>query len=107
MSEYIKREDAKNAIYRDTPLKAFMNRTIEGADKSCDELCDKILAIPSADVEPVRHGHWIKTKAYDWVDCECSECHEKDYIPMSASDINYWFYRNYCPNCGAKMDGGE
>ena len=61
-----------------------------------------VRAIPAADVVPVRHGRWKKSYA----DNEafgvrpffryCSECHE-------ATVHQY----TYCPNCGARMDGGE
>ena len=55
------------------------------------------------DVEPVRHGYWkvvsdgYGDKAYI---CECSEC--KDTVWVYKNADRKW---NYCPNCGAKMDG--
>ena len=56
--------------------------------------------LPSADVQPVQHGHWIEHicelfPAEGTV--ECSECHEHESIFL-VND-------KYCPNCGAKMDG--
>lgn len=43
--------------------------------------------------EPVRHGKWVSKCEPHY---ECSVCH-------------HWFHlydrTNYCPNCGAKMDG--
>ena len=62
------------------------------------------------DVSPVRHGRWLHTEEpLGWkdVDCmECSACHdswiiEEDYC---FDDMPLW---NYCPSCGAKMDGDE
>ena len=56
-----------------------------------------------ADVAPVRHGRWI----YAYPDIEpnpmfmygiCSECGFEQGISK---------YLSYCPNCGAKMDGGN
>lgn len=48
------------------------------------------------------HGRWIHTDlASHWYGKdECSECtyHEHD-----RSDLSHF---RYCPNCGAKMDGG-
>ena len=49
----------------------------------------------------VRHGRWIfgfdpETGERDLKAWTCSECNEK-----------YPWQPNYCPNCGAKMDGGE
>ena len=46
-----------------------------------------------ADVEPVKHGHWIECNY--GLTFECSEC--KYPTEYSLTD--------YCPNCGAKMDG--
>lgn len=62
---------------------------------------------PTADVQEVRHGCWI-TKDLDnfrKIECKCSEC---GYIGISnydSYDDPYDF--NYCPNCGALMDGKE
>lgn len=54
----------------------------------------------AADVQPVRHGRWVKTADFsdepiDWVVCD--RCKAK--IP----DFDY----SYCPNCGAIMDKSE
>ena len=56
----------------------------------------------TVDAEPVRHGHWINH--YDDLfpedsTIECSLCHEHYYELVT--------YENYCPNCGAKMQGDE
>lgn len=53
-----------------------------------------IEALPAADVAPVVHGRWV----FGGDGCViCSRCNEEE------SNDNH---RNYCPNCGAKMDGG-
>ena len=60
-------------------------------------------AMPTIDVEPVRHGRWIQNKtvpAYH----HCSLC--KVTRKMQASCNKYLMLR-YCPHCGAKMDGGK
>ena len=57
-----------------------------------------ITDFPTADVAPVRHGRWIcrnKWKPSEFK-YECSICHD-------GSDLE----SKYCPNCGAKMDGGD
>ena len=84
-----------------------LNRYIH-ADKMADELSkvlwcnqeDKKQAVrmvkefPTADVVEVRHGRWIDDEtAYI-----CSVCFHGS--PSGAK----W---NYCPNCGAKMDGEQ
>lgn len=78
MSDYIKREDAENIMLG-----------------SCDESALwKLRYLPSADVVEVRHGHWKCDDGFT-----CSECG----YHMVVGDGAY----NYCPNCGARMDGEE
>lgn len=54
-----------------------------------------IMDMPAADVAPVVHGRWIMHDDELGLTCECSVCH-----------IETMGDGNYCPNCGAKMDGG-
>ena len=56
--------------------------------------------LPAADVAPVVHGRWISKNnhGYEWV-FVCSNCDYVDGYPFNDRP-------NYCPNCGAKMDGG-
>ena len=56
---------------------------------------DTIDNFPTADVAPVRHGHWIECNY--GLTFECSEC--KYPTEYNLTD--------YCPNCGAKMDGDK
>lgn len=51
------------------------------------------------DVTPVRHGHW-KTNSDRPDSLICSVCN---------CGFDMWKHdpHNYCPNCGAKMDGDE
>ena len=56
--------------------------------------------LPSADVAPVRHGRWEKQSGL----YSCSECGMTCPYDVQADVIEYWAC-NYCPNCGAKMDG--
>lgn len=48
---------------------------------------------------PVRHGRWIEDHDY----LKCAECGVMVKWDFTFFDIGNW---NYCPNCGAKMDGG-
>lgn len=62
-------------------------------------------AMPTADVVEVKHGEWKEIQRYEPTDKaainECSVCH--DTIWMYDGERGW----NYCPNCGAKMDGGK
>ncbi len=52
---------------------------------------------PTIEVEPVKHGKWKKIQNF----AQCSEC--KHEVNWGSKD----FLSPYCPNCGAKMDGGK
>lgn len=87
MKEYIERASALNAL--------------KIARGYCPCAYDEITRIPAADVVEVRHGRWnninptVLKPGINWV-CRCSLCGcPQDYK------------HNYCPNCGALMDGKE
>ena len=70
---------------------------------------DVLQTIPAADVAPVRHGHWKKGKGNERP-TENGFVHDDRYI----CDCCGWgcccetkLDFSFCPNCGAKMDGGE
>ena len=52
----------------------------------------------SKDVEPVRHGHWVKEKPDVLIHWHCSVCKNCYYLDEPNA--------NYCPNCGAKNGRG-
>ena len=91
MAEYIEREAA---------IKELMNDTPEQVGYSREDAADCIRYIDAADVVPVRHGYWISKNphGYEWI-FVCSNCDYVDGYPFNDRP-------NYCPNCGAKMDGG-
>lgn len=55
--------------------------------------------MPTADVAPVVHGRWVT--------------HYRSGTPVAGGDVStccdMWNNRksDYCPNCGAKIDGGD
>lgn len=58
---------------------------------------DDIAAIPSADVEEVRHGEWIKQ-------CVSQELCGIEYYRCSLCNREEQYKPPYC-HCGARMDG--
>ena len=52
---------------------------------------------PAADVAPVVHGEWIHKNG----EMYCSECGEEALMD------EVYYESPYCPDCGAKMDGGK
>ena len=61
-----------------------------------------IMKQPAADVEPVKHGHWIQEYlGYGVSRYICSVCKSR----ISENEILYFEHNKFCPVCGAKMDG--
>jgi rRNA maturation endonuclease Nob1 len=55
--------------------------------------------MPSVDIQPVKHGKW---KHIAGMNSKCSVC--SHYFPVTEFDSRP-FDINFCPNCGARMDG--
>lgn len=102
MGDYISRD---MAIARLTKVEVT-NRLATMADAKRE-----IAEMPAADVAPVVHGEWeaVDWREYDANGCEVI-CYPKDGI--ACTHCRYVFKKdalwkkNFCPNCGAKMDGG-
>ena len=128
MAEYIEREALSEEIrkyyYKNPPNFSYG----EGFDRGLDRAQRAILDAPAADVAPVRHGRWLLEANKDKVNCrwnvtaECSNCcdEKKEIWAGFFPNVPDWLARdtalidaksvklsNYCPNCGAKMDGGD
>ena len=90
-------------------------RAVEAAEKVAGifkvpmaDLVDIFSEIPAADVAPVVHGRWISwEEAGNFVPSpdrhECSVCHDAAQVLVNGFEL----LSDYCPNCGAKMDGGD
>lgn len=75
-------------------------------DRGDDRLCEK-WGCEVKDVQPVRHGRWNtqeeKSDGLVFRVGVCSVCgHTKPMKIFSREDYAF----NFCPNCGARMDGG-
>ena len=61
---------------------------------------DDVEAAPTVDAVEVVHGRWIEQEKYTFGTMyDCSICGTR-----ILDNGHPW---NYCPNCGAKMDGGR
>lgn len=94
MAEYIKREAAKRAV----------DEAVELSASEYDMICDYLDRIPAADVALVVHGRWIHSRYENCSEqfelVKCSQCNHEAYAMAF-----YVRNGNYCPNCGARMDG--
>ena len=89
MAEYIEREALCEILdgWRDAHADVD---DVHGCGLLEDVICE-VDAQTAADVAPVVHGHRVDDGG---VYARCSQC--DGVLPLCA---------NYCPNCGAKMDG--
>ena len=125
MDEYLKREAVINRIKEyaldvydidlDDSSQFAGNSVKENFCEGLYEATELVNDIPTADVVPVVHGRWIPIRESEMTGWQpelagrdpiggyvCSACKEE-----SVFDCNDEFVlSNYCPNCGAKMDGG-
>lgn len=85
MTEYIDREAANLALAE------------QGFD--WDRAKQALASVPAADVVPVVHGKWIEKTFLMGTSNFCALCGCHYGMPHEKY--------NFCPNCGAKMDGGE
>ena len=100
----------KEYIERAVAVKKFENyrrdceeENDEIAAQIFEDCISELMAIPAADVAPVRHGCWEEASDRDGV--VCSEC-GTDFCTMIHETEKFRF----CPNCGALMqeeDNGE
>ena len=75
------------------------------------DFCGWIDDAPTVDAEPVVHGRWIikDNPGTGWYRVTCSECGED---VTSVAPVIGFFPKakvtwDFCPNCGAKMDGKD
>ena len=66
---------------------------------------DAVVDAPTLDYAPVRHGEWLEQEDF----CgdtyyTCSAC-KNDWVCIDGTTAENGMH--YCPNCGARMDGGR
>ena len=94
MNEYIERE---KVLSKAAPVEGCFSDMISAYD---------VAMLPAADVATVRHGRWISLTDCSNAGVYCSVCHKKIYKEDYAiCNRKNKLRSDYCPNCGAKMDG--
>ena len=98
MAEYIEREAAM--LLPELP-KEYRHYQTDNLDDAYEQGWDDALCclehIPAADVAPVVHGQWKASGGL----LECQNCGEI-YSTLGGNEGKAW---DYCPDCGARMDG--
>ena len=101
MAEYI---DRGIAIAKLTALEVTeRNATMTSAKRM-------LAYMPAADVAQVVHGRWLNITRFndgERIIATCSRCKDRGDIRTIRTEFGIWEIDSpYCPNCGAKMDGG-
>ena len=103
MADYIKKQDVIVYFLKQADA-AYQEFEIYGGEAGIEaetlhSVADELVDFPTAEVAPVRHGRWVThyrsgtTVAEGYVSTCC------DMWNNRKSD--------FCPNCGARMDGAE
>lgn len=92
MDDYISREDAVNVVANTAKIVASFNYQYA---------IDALLALTPADVVPVVHARWNQLDNGGFV---CSACMGGYKVQPTLMGKPMF---EYCPICGAKMDGGK
>ena len=93
MDEYIRREDV---------IEWFIPYANVGESIDAAVVISDIKGMKAADVAPVVHGRWIYKGEY----AVCTECGGRSGTQYDGVEP-IPLMTQFCPNCGAKMDGGE
>ena len=96
MAEYIDRKTTMDAVNRLVDMTGDAGR-----EKGLRAAVSVLSRLDAADVAPVRHGHWVNLHGK----LVCNQCGV--FAKWASEGNGFWGMAatNYCPNCGARMDG--
>lgn len=115
MDEYISKEELRKHLkecYDDELFDPDIKKAVFGIDIYIENM-------PTADVQPVKHGSWIEKKIcfMKWIPNDDDNVNPNDVAPESMTEqkcsyCKRWTIKftnhielDYCPLCNAKMDG--
>lgn len=94
----LEQQPCEDAINREDALMALTGEWTEITDEIIHRFIKRIKKLPPVTSQP-KIGHWIRV---DKDKCKCDKCEVISFIAMYPNGD-----KNYCPNCGAKMQEVE
>ena len=100
MSDMIRREDVRFPDGAKPDINGYLTDFQCGYNTALCKMKTRISNVPAVDAVEVDHSVWSTARTWEH-DGEpyCKNC---GYAPFNRRDCGKW-----CPNCGARMDGGE
>lgn len=93
---WMNNEKMSGYIEKSALAEELLNLAIAGKDKvKISSVINMIEGLPAADVAPMVHGCWIND------DCAFMRC------SLCGYENDWEWATPYCPQCGARMDGGD
>ena len=106
MAEYIERAALEVELNHRLNFLMAENGEYDHYTSGFDEAVTRVENFPAADVAPVVHGRWDDSGRYTFPSgntaVRCTNC--GCALTESEYRLNNW---NYCPVCGARMDGSD
>ena len=106
MAEYIEREALEVELNHRLNFLMGEDGEYDHYTSGFDEAVTRVENFPDADVAPVVHGRWDDSGRYTFPSgntaVRCTNC--GCALTESEYRLNNW---NYCPVCGARMDGSD
>jgi hypothetical protein len=112
MNEYVSRGDVLDIASQYCPDD---DGSCSKADVDIREMLDEIEALPTVEVQPVKHGYWKDVMMSEATGWDLSLTGGKDEVCETVCSIcgdcciyggdGEVYLSKYCPNCGTRMDG--
>lgn len=105
MDELISRKAAIEYLMTNMGWRDEDGYEVDDADDKRAIITDLINGIPAVEAAPVVHAYWrtVKDGSLECTNCFTQCPHDENYY----GDIICNYETEYCPCCGAKMDGGQ
>ena len=84
-------------VCKDKPPESYPQFMVNIMTDKCENY------IHNAYVQPVKHGHWKAHGSLPTNQWSCSECRGLVEVSHYCNECYY----DFCPNCGARMDGDD